>query len=121
MGQSLSHRKRVTDEQVENARGLRQAGTPAEDALWQALRGRKLDGLKFRRQQPVAGFVVDFFCEAKDLAIELDGDVHNDPGAAAADQERQSILEAHGLRFLRFKNHEVLGDLPSVLARILST
>ena len=61
---------------VPAARDLRQRGTPAEELLWDALRNRRLDGLKFRRQHPVGPFVIDFCCPSRQLAIELDGEVH---------------------------------------------
>lgn len=93
----------------------------AEDLLWQALRGRKVAGLKFRRQQPVRGFVVDFYCEVLDLAIELDGSVHDDPAVKARDQKREAILRRAGLRFLRFKNHEVKTQLNEILQVIRNT
>jgi very-short-patch-repair endonuclease len=97
---------------------LRQRSTPAEALLWEALRGRRLGGLKFRRQQPVRGFVVDFYCEAKDLVIELDGPVHDSPEAGEADRQRQMSLEGIGLRVMRFKNADVERDLDAVLSRI---
>ena len=90
--------------------------TEAEQVLWNALRYRKARGLRFRRQHPVGRFVLDFFCPSLKLAIELDGAVHDTQ--AERDQERTRVLEAAGCRVLRFRNDEVLCDLPSVLRRI---
>jgi very-short-patch-repair endonuclease len=69
------------------ARALRQRSTPAEQEMWELVRGRRLDGLKFRRQQVIAGFVVDFDCADLGLAIELDGGVHDREGGPESDAE----------------------------------
>ncbi len=90
--------------------------TKAEQVLWAALRYRKARGLRFRRQHPVDRFVLDFFCPSAKLAIELDGSVHDQQ--AERDEERTRVLEAAGYRVIRFRNEEVLNDLPSVLRRI---
>lgn len=101
----------------EAARALRQPMTSAEQMLWQALRNRKLGGFKFRRQHAVGPFILDFYCSACKLAVELDGQVHTQ--RTEYDRERTAHLNAYGCRVIRFDNEEVLGDLPSVLARIL--
>jgi very-short-patch-repair endonuclease len=98
------------------ARQLRQAMTPAEQRLWQALRSQKLSGLKFRRQHPIGQFVLDFFCPACALAVELDGSVHD--RQQEQDAARTKHLTAYGYRVLRFRNTEVLTDLPKVLQQI---
>jgi very-short-patch-repair endonuclease len=95
-----------------------EASTAAERALWQQLRGRKLDGKKFRRQHAVGPYVVDFICAECDLAIELDGPIHDQ--TLDEDARRQSALESAGLRVLRFRNEEVLADMEQVLAGIRS-
>jgi adenine-specific DNA-methyltransferase len=84
--------------------------------MWRALRDRRLNGHKFRRQHPVGPFVLDFCCPAARLAIELDGGVH----AAQAEQDaaRTELLAANGYRVLRFPNDAVLHSLPSVLDQI---
>lgn len=106
-----------TEEKRELARQLRRTMTPAERALWQHLRRNQLQGLHFRRQQIIDGFIADFYCHAAGLVIELDGAVHGDQ--AAYDAERTAILERRGLRVLRFHNEQVFGDLEVVLAAIL--
>ena len=89
--------------------------TPAERALWQCLRNRGI-GDKFRRIHIISGFVVDFYCPAARLAIELDGPVHErQPDHDAA---RTEALMAEGLRVLRFTNDEVLGNIGQVVATI---
>ena len=92
--------------------------TDAEQCLWQCLRGKQLDGFRFRKQHPIARFVLDFYCPAARLAIEIDGAQHNIALGHASDEERTRCLKARGIRVLRFWNHEVLQDLPGVLERI---
>ncbi|MGC4043516.1 MAG: endonuclease domain-containing protein [Armatimonas sp.] len=100
------------------ARDHRKAPTPAEATLWNALRNRQLDGLRFRRQHPVATFIFDFYCPALALVIELDGDYHKVASQQERDAERTAIQELKGYRVLRFRNEEVLTDLPVVLQTI---
>lgn len=97
---------------------LRQSdrGTLAEQVLWKALRGRALLGLKFRRQHPVGPYILDFFCPAARLVAEVDGDVHDEQ--IAYDAARTLHLNAYGYRVVRFRNEEVLSDLPAVLNTI---
>ena len=110
-------RVRGTTPEIEAAaRRLRTNMTPAEQILWQALRGRQLDGLRFRAQHPVGRFILDFWCPACRLAVELDGGVHE--SQQEQDTARTAHLEAHGYHVIRFRNEEVLNDLPSVLKRI---
>lgn len=94
----------------------RRLATPAEAVLWQALRGRQLDGYRFRRQHAIRQFIVDFYCHDAKLLIEVDGSSHD--GAEEYGAERQVILEALGFRVLRFTNEEVLKRRPAVLKRI---
>lgn len=77
-----------------------------------------MDGSHFRRQAPIGPYIVDFFCPAKRLIIELDGGHHNEDDAAARDRARQSWLEREGYRVIRFWNSEIKGDLTTVLERI---
>ncbi|MCS7352289.1 MAG: DUF559 domain-containing protein, partial [Anaerolineae bacterium] len=101
---------------VEVARQLRKNPTPSEAILWAALRGKKLDGVKFRRQQPIGPFVVDFYASAYRLVVEVDGGIHDDPTQRALDVERQRLLESLGLRFVRIPAKVVEHDLPRALA-----
>src|SRR3989338_8545860 len=90
------------------ARHLRSSQTPAEEALWQQLRLRQLAGHKFRRQQPLGPYIVDFACLEARLIVELDGGHH--AARAEYDAERTAWLEAQDFRVLRFWNHEVLTE-----------
>jgi len=113
-----SPRIRGTTQQTEQAaRHLRKHQTPAETRLWNALSRRQLAGLKFRRQHPVGQFIVDFYCPAYKLVIEVDGDIHT--YQKAYDNARTEQLQSFGYRVLRFTNEEVLSDLQTVLARIM--
>jgi len=90
---------------------------PAEALLWQELRDNKL-GMHFRRQQIIAGFIVDFYCHSAALVIELDGGVHRSREQSGADLCRAKVLREMELNVVRFKNHEVMKELPWVLDQI---
>lgn len=109
--------QRVTKEKLERARELRRELTPAEKILWQELRGNKL-GVHFRRQQVIAGFIVDFYCHKADLVIELDGSIHEGTEQKQSDLERDRVLVEMGLRVVRIKNADVIKSLPGILERI---
>ena len=99
------------------ARTMRCRDTEAEARLWQALRDRRLGGWKWRRQVPIAPYIVDFLCLDANLAIELDGGQHAEQ--VAYDQRRTAYLEKGGLRVLRFWNSEVLTNRDGVCLSIL--
>jgi len=99
----------------ERARDLRRAATRSEQMLWAGLRGGRL-GVRFRRQQVIGPFIVDFVCAQHNLIIEIDGPIHQDQ--PERDAERQQLLEACGYRVLRFDAHAVETALPSVIAAI---
>src|SRR5919107_5564400 len=94
---------------VAGAKELRRNLTPAEQVLWAALRGRRAGGLRFRCQHPVGPSVLDFFCPAAKLVIEVDGPIHEEQ--REQDQARTEHLEAYGYRVLRFINQEVMTNL----------
>jgi adenine-specific DNA-methyltransferase len=98
---------------------LRQRATKSEELLWEALRNRKLDGKKFRRQVPVGAFVLDFYCAEEKLAIEIDGKVHE--AQRDADLLRQTTLESLNIRFLRFSADQIEQSLDAVLEQIRET
>ena len=104
---------------VIQARGLRRRMTDAERALWSRLRDRQLDGHKFRRQHPLGPFVVDFFCEARRLVVELGGGQH--AWQTSADLRRTQWLEEYGCRVVRFWNNDVLGNTDGVMLEIAET
>jgi very-short-patch-repair endonuclease len=101
---------------VEIAREFRKEPTKSEAILWEALHGKKLDGIKFRRQQPVGYFVVDFYNSAYRLVVEVDGPIHDNQ--VEADRARQDILEILGLNVLRVKSETVEKNLPQALTEI---
>lgn len=96
----------------DRARALRSNPTEAERALWKHLRMRQIEGHKFRRQQPLGRYVVDFVCLEKKLIVELDGGQHAEQ--VARDTERTAWLERQGFRVLRFWNHQVLNETDAV-------
>jgi len=84
--------------------------------LWYHLRRKQLEGYKFRRQNPIGSYVVDFVCFEKMLIIEIDGGQHQEQ--KKYDDERTQQLEKHGFQVIRFWNHQVLSELDSVLEEI---
>ena len=100
------------------AKKLRANTTPHERILWRALKELPMDGSHFRRQAPIGPYIVDFFCPARRLIIELDGGHHNEDVNAQRDRDRQRWLESEGYRVVRFWNSEITSDLTAVLERI---
>ena len=101
-------------------RKLRAGMTPAEARLWTYLKKGQLKGRKFRRQHSVGHYILDFYCPSEKLCVELDGESHAGPIAAARDLERSNYLKRLGIRVLRFEN-QVVWDMPEgVLERIRS-
>ena len=100
------------------ARRLRKTSTDAERTLWRHLRARQLDGLKFRRQQPLGRYIVDFVCLERRLVIELDGSQHAEEEHRAKDQARDRWMREEGYTVLRFWDHEVLSNTRGVLEEI---
>ncbi|GFE69827.1 endonuclease domain-containing protein [Chroococcus sp. FPU101] len=107
----------ISSIKLQRAKELRSNMTPTEKILWQQLRKNNLNGLHFRRQQIIDGFIVDFYCHAAGLVIEIDGDIHQE--RVEYDRERDEILSAKGLRILRIKNEEVTENIEDVLKQIL--
>lgn len=100
------------------ARDQRQEPTRAEAALWQAVRGRRFAGLKFKRQMAIGPFIADFCCFEHRLIVELDGEPHETDEARERDRRRDAFLRSEGYRVLRFSNERVLGNLEFVLREI---
>jgi len=105
---------------VARARALRRAMSPPEAALWQILRARP-GGLKFRRQHPAGPYVLDFYCPAARLAIEIDGIAHEMGANPERDERRDAWLEAQGYRVLRIVAGEVRDNAEGVLRHILNS
>jgi very-short-patch-repair endonuclease len=108
--------QKVAAVKLQRAKELRRAMTGAERTLWERLRGNRLHGFHFRRQQVIDGFIADFYCHAAGLVVEVDGGVHAQQ--AAYDSERDRVLSQRGLRVLRIGNEQVEKNLDGVLACI---
>jgi len=100
------------------AKQLRKEQTDAEKLLWEVVRGRRLCGFKFRRQHPVGGYILDFYCHEARFAVELDGGGHNFEEQQLYDEERTRALNGAGIKLLRFWNHDVLNNLDAVAEQI---
>lgn len=96
---------------------FRDAPTPTEQILWQELKAKRL-GYKFRRQHPLHGYIVDFYCYELMLVIEVDGPIHDQ--RIEHDKNKDEILNKNGYRVMRFKNDEIIYSLRSVVEKILS-
>ena len=94
--------------------------TGVERKVWIRLRGRRLEGWRFRRQHPIGPYVVDFFCPAARLIVEVNGRAHDDPTTWAYDERRQSWLESEGYRVVRIPVHLVDADVTAVTDTILA-
>ncbi|MFH1942905.1 MAG: endonuclease domain-containing protein [bacterium] len=99
------------------ARRLRRDASEAEKALWRVLRGRNLEGLKFRRQYPMGNYIADFVCFEKRLIIEVDGGQH--AVDTSGDERRDAWFRKEGFDVLRFWNHDVLTNVEGVVKVIL--
>ncbi|PBC11449.1 hypothetical protein CK230_05235 [Mesorhizobium sp. WSM3859] len=102
-----------------NARKMRKAMTDAELKLWNEVRADRLMGMAFRRQMPIAGYIVDFACPKKKLIVELDGSQHASPENSASDAARTATIEALGWTILRFWNDDVIRDIDNVCQHIV--
>jgi very-short-patch-repair endonuclease len=100
-------------------RELRRNQTEAEKTIWRHLRNRQLQGMRFFRQYSVGPYVLDFYCPAVKLAIELDGGQHIQYENREYDSARSEYLKAQGIDVMRFWNHEVLLDTDSVLTKLM--
>ena len=98
--------------EVKRAKQLRARSTDAERRLWYFLRNRQFMGLKVRRQVPMLGYTLDFYCTELKLAVEVDGSQHLE---SPSDQRRTDVLERRGIRVFRYWNHDVLYRAESVL------
>jgi very-short-patch-repair endonuclease len=115
----LPFHEQANPKTFENARFLKKVMTESEAILWEHLRNRKLKGYKFRRQHPVASYIVDFYCHECRLIVEVDGEIHKQNDNLEYDKGRSSELESLGLRIVRLKNEEVERDISLVLNKIL--
>lgn len=107
--------KRVT---ITHAQRMRKHPTEAEAILWEFLRARP-SGVKFRRQEPILGWIADFYCVKKKLVIEVDGGYHSTASQQARDSARDAAMARYGMATARFTNCQVLSDVQSVISTIL--
>ena len=97
---------------------LRRTTTPTENMLWRRLKGKQLDGLRFRQQHGYGPYVLDFYCPSLRLCIELDGNIHDEEQVRLKDEERTEFLLEQRIHVLRFRNEDVENDVEGVLERI---
>jgi very-short-patch-repair endonuclease len=105
-------------ELVKKARELRSNMTLAEIILWSRLRSKKIDGFKFRRQQPVFDYVVDFYCDELKLIIEVDGEIHSLTEQKESDIKRDNILKINGYHIIRLSNFEIKTNIDATIRKI---
>ena len=110
--------KGATPRIFSNAKKLRDNATDSENILWEALRNKRLDGYKFRRQHPLAIYIADFYCHELKLVIEVDGGYHQTKEQLILDNRRTDDIEFQGLKLIRFTNEEVTFNLEEVLTKI---
>ena len=103
---------------IKYARQLRKNSTREERILWHNLRSRNFLGYKFRRQEPIEDYIVDFIGYEKKLVVELDGSQHAQDEGIVTDIERDNLLKENGFKVLRFWNNEITSNLNGVLLRI---
>jgi len=102
---------------IKFAKSMRRQPTNAEAIIWATLRGARMQGFKFKRQQPIGAYIVDFVCFECGLVVEIDGGQHADD--VSADQYRTQWLQSQGFRVLRFWNNEVIERRDDVLESII--
>lgn len=115
---NLARGKRISPQKRELARQFRRNLTPAESLLWNQLHAGRFCQAKIRRQHVIAGFIVDFYCHAARLIVEVDGEIH--AYQASEDASREGALTGLGLRVICLSNEAVINDLPSMLRIIAS-
>ncbi|MBN2187009.1 MAG: endonuclease domain-containing protein [Dehalococcoidia bacterium] len=104
--------------QIALARKFRQSQTDAEQVLWARLKNKQLESVKFRRQQPLGLYIVDFVSFERRIIVEVDGGHHNELEAKKRDEKRVAWLKENGYQVLRFWNNEVLTNMEGVLEKI---
>ena len=103
------------------AKNLRTDQTDCENILWQYLRGKRLNNIKFRRQVPIGKYIVDFVNLGKKLVIEIDGSQHIDEKYIEYDKTRTEFLNLNGYKVIRFFDNDVINNIEEVLNSIIET
>ena len=98
--------QKVNSQKVEIAREFRKKSTPSEELVWSIIRNRKILGLKWRRQQIIDGFITDFFCAEFNIALEIDGEIHDNADVQETDLIREQVFAQKGIRTIRINNQE---------------
>ena len=106
------------DDKYTKARNLRKNSTPHEIKIWNLLRNRNFNGVKFVRQYPIGKYIVDFVCRKKKLIIEIDGGQHNEDKNIEYDNERTIFLESLGYKVIRFWNNDIDNNIEGVFEEI---
>ena len=104
----------------QRAAKMRRALTPPEARLWRCLKGKGLEGFKFRRQHAIGTYILDFYCPSAKTAVEVDGAVHDTPERRERDRRRTAWLNARGIQVLRYPALSIRDNLGGVLAGILA-
>jgi len=102
-----------------NRKELRKNSTESEKKLWQYLRNRQFEGIKFYRQYGIGSYIADFYSPRIKLVIELDGSGHFTPEALEYDRIREEFMNSLGIKTLRFNNNDVMTNIEGVLERII--
>ena len=100
------------------ARNLRKNSTKQERRLWNLLKNRQFHNLKFKRQQPIGDYIVDFICKEAKIIIEIDGGQHNEPENIEYDKTRTEYLNNLGYKVVRFWNNEIYENIEGVVLRL---
>ncbi|MEX2160386.1 MAG: DUF559 domain-containing protein [Anaerolineales bacterium] len=108
---------KLTFELREQAKAFRKNHTSAERILWKEVRNRKLGGHKFKRQVVIDQFIVDFYCAAANLIVEIDGEIHK--SQKEHDRARNEVLAGLGFRVIRFRNQQVFREIEKVKEELL--
>ena len=116
---AIARNQKVRPVKIEKSRELRTDQTSAENEFWEMVRNKKMHGLKFRRQQIIDGFIVDFYCGSLGLCVEIDGSVHDTEEQKKYDQLRDEAIALRGLRILRISNDDVLYNKEKVIELIM--
>jgi len=115
-GRGVVRGQRINQVKLARAKEFRRSMTPEEASLWEELRGNKLHGLHFRRQQVIDGLIADFYCNDAGVVIEVDGPIHE--ASRDYDRQRDLVLNGRGLTVIHFANDEVRLRLDNVLRTI---
>jgi very-short-patch-repair endonuclease len=117
-GRKICERKMISASTFSNAFNLRKKLTEAEIILWDRLKNRQVEGVRFRRQHPILGYVVDNFANELALSIEIDGSYHNERSQKFYDDDRTEVLASRGVTIIRFTNSEVIFSTDDVIEKI---